>query len=354
MRKRNRLVVGCAALAIGCSSALSPSPSGSPEVASFCRAVINASAERSYACEGGSREALTAQLQATDFCNAAAVAIGAAHVEFDAGAAAACLADVAHLACWQNLNASPNCTKVFTGTVAAGGACYPTMPMGAQECAPGTVCVASGSDCTGTCVAGAITPRPVAIGKACTGTSDCVGDEGTLTCAGPGGPIQSGVGTCQVPADSGPCNSDGDCLTGACAGASGTTRGTCQPPKHVGDACTPTGGDCGTGTTCAAATSTCVVYPSVGQSCAGDDNVANRCLDGICDPSGKCVRYGKRGDPCEAAFQTCGVGMVTCDATTLRCEPTCTPGNGCGGRGQVCCAGRRCNAGLACNGGVCG
>ena len=103
---------------------------------------------------------------------------------------------------------------------------------------------------------------------------------------------------------------------------------------------------CGTGTTCAAATSTCVVYPSVGQSCAGDDNVANRCLDGICDPSGKCARYGKRGDPCEAAFQTCGVGMVSCDATTLRCEPTCTPGNGCGAGGQMCCAGRRCNAGV--------
>ena len=40
-------------------------------------------------------------------------------------------------------------------------------------------------------------------------------------------------------------------------------------------------------------------------------------------------------------------GVVSCDATTLRCEPTCTPGNGCGAGGQLCCAGRRCNAGLA-------
>ena len=229
--KANWLVVGCAALALGCSSALSPSPSGPPEVASFCKAVINAAADRSYACEGGSREALDAQLQATDFCNAAAVAIGAAHVKFDAGAAAACVADVPHLACWQNLGASPNCTKVFTGTVAEGGA----LPDHADG-RPGMRArhrlrrerlglhghlrrrrdhAAAGRDRQGV-----------------HGHQRLRGRRGHAQLRGTGWADESGTGTCQVPADR-PCTYDGDCLTGACAGASGTTRGTCQPPSTL-------------------------------------------------------------------------------------------------------------------------
>ena len=232
-RKGNALAVGCALIAIGCSSASSPTPSGPPEVRSFCADMFNASADRVYECQGGSRDALIAHVEAMDWCNAASAAIGAAHVTFDASAAAACLADIPGLACWQNLNASPNCTKVFTGTVAEGGECYPTMPMGAQECAPGTVCTSSGSDCTGTCVAHEITPRPAVIGAACTGAGDCVGDQGALTCVGSTGPIQSGMGTCEVPAESGPCNWPYDCLTGACAHATAIMPGTCQPSRST-------------------------------------------------------------------------------------------------------------------------
>ena len=353
-RKGSALAIGCALIAIGCSSASPPTPQGPPEVRSFCTAMFNATADRVYACQGGSRDALTAQVEAMDWCNAAAAAIGAAHVTFDASAAAACLADIPGLECWQNLNASPNCTKIFTGTVAEGGVCYWEMPMGAQECAPGTVCSASGSNCTGTCVAHEITPRPAVIGAACTGAGDCVGDQGALTCVGSTGPIQSGMGACEVPAQSGPCNYPYDCLTGACAHATAIMPGTCQAtPKHVGDPCMP-GGECGAGTYCAAATNTCVDYPSVGQPCAGNFNVANQCFDGICDSSGRCARYGKRGDPCQSiGIDTCGVGMVRCDSITARCTPECMPGSGCGARRQICCAGQRCNAGSFCNNGVC-
>jgi len=355
VQNRNAFVIGCgcAAVVIGCSSAAS-SPSGPPELVAFCNAYFGASADRAYACQGGSRDALTAHLQGMDWCNAAAAAIGAAHVAFDATAAAACLADIPGLECWQNPNASPNCTKVFTGTVAEGGACYRSLPMGAQECAPGTECDSSGSDCTGVCVVHDTTPPLAVIGGPCTGANDCVGDQGALTCVGSTGPILSGMGTCQVPAESGPCNYPSDCLTAACARPDVTMPGMCQAPKQIGDSCTPMAGECGTGTTCAAATNTCVVYPAVGQPCAGDHNVANQCRDGICDASGRCVRYGKRGDSCSAPIDTCGFGMVRCDSTSLRCEPECMPGNGCGARGQVCCAGQRCNAGLYCNGRACG
>jgi hypothetical protein len=183
------------------------------------------------------------------WCNAAAVTLGAAHVTFDADAAAACLADIASLACWQNMYASPNCRKVFTGTVPEGGECYPFLPLGAKECAAGTECTWSGSDCTGTCVARVTTPHLAVVGGPCMGQYNCSAEDGTLTCVGPNGPTLSDTGTCQVPAESGPCNYGYDCLTGACARAPGaTTPGTCQAAKRVGDSCTPDNGECGPGT----------------------------------------------------------------------------------------------------------
>jgi hypothetical protein len=341
-------------IALGCSSA-SSEPSGPPELRSFCMDYMSATGGHSYACRGGSPDALVAQIQAMDWCNATAVAIGAAHVTFDASAAAACLADIPALACWQTPGASPNCTKVFTGTVAEGGECYGQMGLGAQDCAPGTVCSMSGNDCTGTCVAHVITPRLAVIGGTCTSAGGCGGDDGALTCVDSTGPIQSGTGTCQVPAESGPCNYYYDCRS-TCAHATGITPGTCQAAKQLGDPCTPMNGECGVNAYCAAATNTCVAYPAIGQPCGGDFNALNQCRDGICagSGSGQCVRYGKRGDPCsDIGIDTCGVGNVMCDSTTLRCTPTCSPGNGCGAPGQICCRGQRCNAGSFCSSGVC-
>jgi len=349
------IAVGCAAIAISCSSAPYELPPGSPEVRAFCEAAFNASADRTYACYGGAREALTAHIEALDYCHAVAVELGAAHVTFDAAAAAACLADIPGLACWQTMYASPNCNKVFTGTVAEGGECYPTLAFRAEECVPGTDCSTSGSDCTGKCVVHDTPPRSAVIGGPCTWGGDCAGDDGTLSCVDSTGPIKDGMGTCQVPAESGSCNYSSDCLSGACAGTlSGFQPGMClAAPKHLGDACTPMDGECGPGATCAAATNTCVVYPAIGEPCAGDFNAANQCLDGVCFVGDRCARYGRRGDPCDAQFDTCGVGMVMCDRTTLRCAPECGPGNGCGARGQICCVNQRCNAGLYCSNGVC-
>jgi hypothetical protein len=316
-------------------------------------AVLDAAVEHEYACQGGSREAYAAQIRALDFCNAVAPVIGASHVMFDAQAAAACLADLPGLDCWQNAYASENCRKVFTGTVYEGRNCYPSLPMGAQECVPGTICMAQGNDCTGTCVSGSVTPRLVAIGMACNVASECVGDNGALTCAGPNGPIASGPGTCQPPAATGPCFYDSDCSTNICSGAVGTTAGTCQAAKHLDDSCEQSSGQCGPGTWCAL--DTCIQLPSIGQQCGGDSGVLNQCLDGFCDSNRMCVRYARKGELCQPLSygSPCGLGVNQCDSTTLQCTPMCMPGNGCGAPNQMCCAGQRCNAGATCVDRVC-
>lgn len=233
-----------------------------------------------------------------------------------------------------------------------GGECYPFLPLGAKECAAGTECTWSGSDCTGTCVARVTTPHLAVVGGPCMGQYNCSAEDGTLTCVGPNGPTLSDTGTCQVPAESGPCNYGYDCLTGACARAPGaTTPGTCQAAKRVGDSCTPDNGECGPGTNCPAATNTCVVAPAVGEPCAREWSAPN-CVDGVCVSSGRCAGYGNRGAACEPGLGPCRA-MLDCDQTTLRCAPMCVPGNGCGARGQPCCVNKRCNADLWCNGRVC-
>lgn len=355
MSKGIGFVVGCVAVAAGCSGASSRSGGLTSDARSFCMAILDATVDRAYACQGGSPDAYKAQIRALDFCDAVAPVIGASHVTFDASAAAACLTDFAGLACWQNAYASPNCRKVFTGTVLEGRVCYPSMPMGAQECAPGTICMATGTDCTGTCVPGTITPRSIVIGTPCTVSSECVGDDGALTCAGPSGPIASGAGTCQAPAATGPCYYDSDCSSGVCAGTTGTTgttAGSCQAAKHLGDACMPSAGQCGLGTWCIV--DTCIPLPSVGQQCGGDSGVLNQCLDGFCDSTKVCTRFAKKGELCQPNLgaDACQ-GVNQCDATTLQCTPVCMPGNGCGAPGQMCCAGQRCNAGATCTDRTC-
>jgi len=216
------------------------------------------------------------------------------------------------------------------------------------------ICSTTLQGCTGRCVPGQITPQPVSIGKACTSIADCVGDEGALTCADASGPILTGTGTCQAPAAGGPCNYDSDCRSSVCGGLTGTAPGTCQAPKHIGDACTPGVGECGPGTYCGTA-NTCLLLPAVGQPCAGDHGQPDECLAGVCDAAGLCVAFGKKGDPCQTGpdAESCGASPNQCDATTLTCTPICAPGNGCGAPGQICCAGQLCN-GAACNAGMCG
>src|SRR6476661_1735552 len=91
MSKGLEIVVGCVAIALGCSGASSKSGGLTADARSFCMAIIDATANHQYACQGGSREAVNAQVRALDFCNGVSTVIGASHVTFDADVAAACL-----------------------------------------------------------------------------------------------------------------------------------------------------------------------------------------------------------------------------------------------------------------------
>jgi hypothetical protein len=397
MSKIGGVVVVASLLAFGCSRGLSTPPEPTPtpvpdltpvDVAGFCAAHVYVAGNRAFACRGGSRAAHDVWVQVTHACETATAAIAGSHALFDPAAAAACIAEMAALDCWQEPAAAPACALVFTGTVADADSCYPNLPFDAEECLPGSHCVADDWECTGRCERYRLlgescteytlnrsgrcaaplvcertcletTNTPFAIGTMCVRASECTGDQGTLACAEANGPVPPGDttgGTCQPPADTGRCLTGSDCRSGICQRAPTDTGifGTCVPPKRLGDACAP--GQCGPGTTCGAI-GKCMLLPSIGQPCSPSVDERPACLDGVCDASTlRCVPIGEQGDRCPApVFEPpCIPGRLRCDQATSTCLPACFPGNACGAPGQACCANQLCNTGAACNAGVCG
>ena len=374
--------------ALGCSKA-TPSDSGNPidlsDPSAFCDAYSKATANHQLACLGGS---LTVGGQ--PLCLVAPnTEVSSGSVSYDPVAASACLDELPVLPCWQTDGS--DCSKVFTGTIPEGGACFPAF--GLTECVPGTRCVADvqcpgvctgyaqlgdacdmNSDSSTFCGAGlycapgsnpqcvaAPVPTTPALGTPCGWYYDCQDGYVQLACEGPNGPVYdpgTTDGTCQPPRDDGPCLNPSDCRSYVCAGGSTApmTAGVCVPPKVTGDACTPGLEECGPGTYCGSA-SACVLLPTVGQSCAASAGEGKGCLDVPCDPvSLTCVPLGNLGElggPCVTV--ACDIDL-TCDSTKT-CVPSCFRGNACGAPGQVCCAGTGsaglCNSGLACVNAIC-
>jgi hypothetical protein len=372
-------------LALGCGKGEAPRSS---DARAFCDSYFGAIADHTVACQGGSRAAYTALLATADFCQFVGAEVSAGALTFDPAAAAACLGEIASLACWQQLPGLADCANVFVGRIPEGGDCYAATPPARDECVSGTRCVET-LTCPGTCVRYAqlnepctnnnsdgpdycaqgltcdqttlvctapASPRPAPTpGSPCSFETDCWSDGVQLTCLDQNGPVQSGgAGTCQPPSDTGACYYGGDCRSDICQGATpNTVAGSCVAPKIAGDPCTPGARECGPGTYCAA-TGTCTILPAVGQPCAGYMGEGQECVNGVCDPASiTCIPFGKLGDACQPGFifSSCNF-YLACDATTLRCAPVCARGNLCGGRGQVCCAGR-CNEGVSCVSGQC-
>ncbi len=211
------------------------------------------------------------------------------------------------------------CTGIFTGTVAAGGACYfpeecaggvgcgftsgascdsvtqccagtcaatpVVVPAGGScssggACAPGTVC-----DNSGTCVATRAT-----VGASCAGINSCAAplycSQMTQTCqqlpqtgetCAPGSPIPSpGEIRCQNPLDT--CD---------------VASNVCVPTIGLGGACDPSTGGCVSYAFCDPTTDVCVEEPAVGQRC--DPNGAP-CLGGSCEATtGTCALLATSG-----------------------------------------------------------
>jgi hypothetical protein len=372
-------VVALVAWTVGCSKA-NPNDSGNPidlsDPGAFCDAYSKAMAIHQLACLGG-----TLTVGGQPLCLVAPnTEVSSGSVSYDPVAASACLDELPVLPCWQNDGS--DCSKVFTGTIPEGGACFPAF--GIEECVSGTRCVVSvqcPGVCTGyaqlgetcdmddtsstfcgaglTCAPGS-NPQCVAapvptpgLGTPCSWFYDCQMSNVTLACEGPNGPINTSTpdGTCQPPRDDGPCLSPSDCRSYVCVG------GNCMPPKVTGDACTPGMRECGPGTYCGSA-SACALLPTVGQSCAGSAAEGPGCLDVPCDPvSLTCVPFGKLGDSCQTV--PCSIEL-SCDSTSLTCVPSCIRGSACGAPGQVCCDGQTgpgptglCNSGSACVNALC-
>jgi hypothetical protein len=177
--------------------------------------------------------------------------------------------------------------------------CVGTFPF----CAPGASC---GPD--GTCV------TAKAAGAAC-GPSDPVACAPLLACSADPAD-QTSTGTCQVLGASG-CHADGDC-----PGGQFCLQGTCTPRRALGENCTdaPTGcvawAACDAGGRCAAA-------GRIGMACAQYPGVPDfvTCLTGSCFDGMKCTAFAKAGESCAAA--TCSPG-TSCDAATNTCV-ACAP-----------------------------
>jgi len=215
-----------------------------------------------------------------------------------------------------NIAPDPDCHAIFTGTVAAGGACFLS-----AECAGGGTCepplgsCAPDQCCAGTCLAA--TPT-VALGGDCTAAASvcvsgtvctvdltnggetcqpfvgigasCVYSINESVCASPLY-CDSQSGVCKAPvATGGPCDPSAgslgcDILTDRCD----RMTSVCTPPLAVGAACDPAASNCAAYATCDATTNSCVQSPAAGQAC---------------DPT--------HGPPCLGDTTTCDSTSATC------------------------------------------
>jgi hypothetical protein len=171
--------------------------------------------------------------------------------------------------------------------------------------------------------------------------SPCVTDSGCGTYVNNGTTIQltcAFSGYCGIPvASGGPCNSNADCTTGACA------AGVCKSPNGSSCGSDP---DCASGacictlngglTTCA-----CQAPQGSGGSCnTNSDCISNNCTGGVCKTlngqtctqdsacmSGACIS-GRCGDP--------GIFRATCDSNPDCRSNTCSGSNCLASGGELC------------------
>jgi hypothetical protein len=313
--------------------------------ATACTSYTTTSSNRFSDCQQATpafTSRVAASLFTTDYCAETGRAITAGRVAYDDSKARACIAAIQAASCpaLETTVSSPNCQAALKGTVANGGACY-----GDQDCAAGAC---TGLTCPGTCVAW------LAAGAAC-------GQAVAAQC-GPGLDCQLNAdfvtGTCLATSGAGgacPCNDGLYCdtnrvcqnkkTTGACTGSEcalgyACVAGSCRALVGLGSPCTPATGnsagatECGfMGAYCDPATSRCIEWPVVGQSCA----VSLGCKTGYCDfQTTTCADFRTVGQSC-APFQSC-VSTAYCDLPAGASTGTCTTrkanGAACTGDGQ--------------------
>lgn len=244
------------------------------------------------------------------------VAVENGTVLFDESEARLCLASLAGATCTQDaLEAdSGHCDLVFSGTVAAGGACAINAQCISQQCSM-TSCPVEGC-CIGTCV-GDTAPLPTLIGDSCAneGCDEGFCDQTTLIC------------TARQPAGAS-CTDDNQCISDNCGLVCTDLPGLGEPCMlgSGGAQCNSIGLYCG-------ASSTCEAFALEGEACG--QTVA-------CSPfyqcvAGSCTLLPTLGDTCTLDSRGC-IDNSWCDPATLRCAApqadgaTCQDNDECAGR----------------------
>ena len=248
--------------------------------------------------------------------------IASGKVIYDGASGRACIDAINALSsCSRNVLATagvtPVCDKIFTGTVAAGGACFFS-----AECVGDGTCLSTGSCssdqcCAGTCQAGTVT---VQLGDNCLGgVATCAA--GTVCLADP----TTGVETCQNPVGAGgACTSSNACSVGLYCDLGSMT---CKALLATGGVCDPSlnSQDCENDyDRCDISTSLCTSPLDVGSTCA---NSTQSCVSyASCDgTSGICVARPVVGAACSATSGPQCLGGA-CDATSSTCVLTPTAG----------------------------
>jgi Dickkopf N-terminal cysteine-rich region len=236
--------------------------------------------------------------------------VNAGTVEYDAVAAAACVAFIeANLTCSADgspgVVTPPSCNVTFIGTLVLGAACFENLACSSgycnlANCAPGAACCAGscapsttiprGSDCSAGPVncepgsfclmdpqGGSQTCAPqLAAGQPCTGYDQCA--SGYQCVSDPA----TGMQTCgPLPAEGEACTGSPFC--GSLADYCDLTSGVCTRKVEPGGAC-PTLRECANDAACDSTTGMCV-SKAAGRSCT----VATECLRALLCVNGQCA-----------------------------------------------------------------
>jgi hypothetical protein len=291
--------------------------------------LVNAECDFLVACEGAPDRTTCLASIAVDSAQLATlkVDVAAGTVVYDGQAAAACLDVYRSLtSCKQTAvgdlgqKLDAVCGQVFTGTLAAGSACFFSEECADHGICDRTTCTSSGC-CAGTCHA-----RPTAIpaGGDCSNPlpdQDCV--DGTLCTAD-----AAGGGTCKAPLAAGArCGPYDRCaLPYQCGGTVDplTNEGTCTAPPGHGQACDISGNCDDARDVCDQTTHVCTNAIAVGGACATSDACVSYAT---CDGTTCVARPGPDASCDSLAPDPCLLSLG-CDATTMHCalpptSPSC-------------------------------
>jgi hypothetical protein len=319
---------------------------GGGQAADACAPLFDAVAAKLAECLHASTAWARAQLGT---CTESAASLPSGRVRYDAARGAACAAAIRAASCdaLDSVERSRDCQRALVGTVETGEACAAD-----DECATGSCSAARpGGTCPGQCVAVAAAGAACDDDEECGQGNVCAGIPGATVCAPRSAPgaegqpcgndlsCQPGLFCAGAPGASTrcdrrggagqPCDDDLPCAVGlVCAGGRLGAR-TCISVAAAGAPCTPStvsGVDsvCPLGTVCAAASSTCVVQPAMGEGCASG---GPSCVEGWCDPAtSRCEAWAAAGAPCTTPDQ-CRSGL---------CVPAADGASLCRGDRPVC------------------